>query len=392
MKVCPTCKETYQDDDINFCLADGTTLLKKRGKKEPKHSHWNDVVAVALAAVALLVFLCLVTGSPDDRSWLPVSSSSGPIRNWIGVVGATIAAVLFNAVGWTAYLFPILIALIAWRVFQSDTLIPRVFRVLGYVFFAVSLSGLITLAGGYGAIVGEVAAQGTAHFIGSIGAGILLLAVFICSILLITNFTLAGFLSHFDVAWDNLRIRIDDWRDKRRDANAGQLTAAQIRAEKRKRQRIAEPETIPPTISVGEIEAMAAAAGRSAPLFEHEVIDSIPTIDSREDPYETVKVVDPEIEDIPIEVKAETGELPEEPSFEDEIDEIESIDIVSTQNYDNSKLPTSELLPEAGLEQRYRSAYDPRLNGSQSLELVFMVAEMLKAGRGVDASRSRPAA
>ncbi len=346
MKVCPTCKETYQDDDINFCLADGTTLLKKRGKKEAKHSHWNDVVAVVLAALALLVFLCLVTGSPDDRSWLPVSSSSGPIKNWIGVVGATIAAALFNAVGWTAYLFPILIALIAWRVFQSDTLIPRVFRVLGYVFFAASLSGLITLAGGYGAIVGEAAAQGTAHFIGSIGAGILLLAVFICSILLITNFTLAGFLSHFDVAWENLRIRIDEWRDKRRDANAGQLTAAQIRAEKRKRQRIAEPETIPPTISVGEIEAMA-AAGRSAPLFEHERIDSIPTIDSREDPYETVKVVDPEIEDIPIEVKAETGELPEEPSMEDEIDEIESIDIVSTQDYENYKLPTSELLTEA---------------------------------------------
>ena len=49
-------------------------------------------------------------------------------------------------------------------------------------------------------------------------------------------------------------------------------------------------------------------------------------------------------------------------------------------------------LTDASLEQRYRSACDPRLNGSQSLELAFMVAEMLKAGRGVDASRSRPAA
>ena len=49
-------------------------------------------------------------------------------------------------------------------------------------------------------------------------------------------------------------------------------------------------------------------------------------------------------------------------------------------------------LTDASLEQRYRSACDPRLNGSQSLELAFMVAEMLKAGRGADASRSRPAA
>ena len=38
-------------------------------------------------------------------------------------------------------------------------------------------------------------------------------------------------------------------------------------------------------------------------------------------------------------------------------------------------------LTDASLEQRYRSACDPRLNGSQSLELAFAVAEMLKARR-----------
>ena len=38
-------------------------------------------------------------------------------------------------------------------------------------------------------------------------------------------------------------------------------------------------------------------------------------------------------------------------------------------------------LTEAALPQRYRSARDPRLNGSQSLELAFLVAEMLKARR-----------
>jgi 3-deoxy-7-phosphoheptulonate synthase len=38
-------------------------------------------------------------------------------------------------------------------------------------------------------------------------------------------------------------------------------------------------------------------------------------------------------------------------------------------------------LTEAGLPERYRSACDPRLNGSQSLELAFLVAEMLKARR-----------
>ncbi len=351
MKVCPTCNETYKDDDINFCLADGTTLLKKKNGKAAQHSHWNDVVAVILCAFAVLVFLCLVTGSPDDRSWLPTSSSSGPIRNWIGVVGASIAAVLFNAVGWTAYLIPILILLIALRVFQSDTLIPRASRVAGYVFFAISLSGLLSLLGGYGAIVGEAAAQGTSHFIGGIGAGILLLAILISSILLITNFTLAGFLSHFDVAWENVRIRIDEWRDKRRESRSGEISAAQIRAEKRKDKRdggpASLPDAVPPTISVGRIEAL---AGRGAdPLFEHERIDSIPTIDTREDKYETHVVIDPEIADIPIKRKDKTTKLVEEPTIDEDevIDEpLEPAAPVSAQNYDGYKLPDSQLLTE----------------------------------------------
>lgn len=38
-------------------------------------------------------------------------------------------------------------------------------------------------------------------------------------------------------------------------------------------------------------------------------------------------------------------------------------------------------LTDASLAERYRSACDPRLNGSQSLELAFMAAEMLKAAR-----------
>ena len=166
MKVCPTCNEVYKDDDINFCLADGTTLLRKKSGKAAKHSLWNDVIAVIVVAIAVLVLLCLATSSPNDRSFISTGNGS-PTHNWIGPVGANIAAVLISGFGWTAYLFPILIGLIAWRVFQANTLIPSALRVVGFVFFAITLAGLASLFGGYegGAIVGEAAAQGTAHFI-----------------------------------------------------------------------------------------------------------------------------------------------------------------------------------------------------------------------------------
>ncbi|CAN5419576.1 hypothetical protein BH10ACI3_BH10ACI3_22850 [soil metagenome] len=347
MKVCPTCNETYKDDDINFCLADGTTLLKKKSGKAPKHSHWNDVIAVILAAVAVMVFLCLITSSPDDRSLISTGNGS-PTHNWVGVVGANIAAVFISGFGWTAYFVPILIALIAWRVFQSDTLVPRAARVAGYIFFAVSFSGLLSLFHQNGAIVGEATAQGTSHFIGAIGAGILLFAIFVSSILLITNFTLAGFLSHFDVAGENLKIRLDEWRAKRREARSGDIAAAQMRAEKRKGKRVhSADDALPPTIAVAEMEAMAAAAaaGRAGPLFEHEALDSIPTIDTREESYETVVEVDPEIANIPISPR-KTAEIEDEPTIDDEELIVEPLAAVPLQNYDHYKLPDSTLLTE----------------------------------------------
>ena len=36
---------------------------------------------------------------------------------------------------------------------------------------------------------------------------------------------------------------------------------------------------------------------------------------------------------------------------------------------------------DATLAERYRSACDPRLNGSQSLELAFQIADVLKQAR-----------
>ena len=360
MKVCPTCKTVYKDDDINFCLADGTTLIAKKSKAT-KHSHWNDVVAIIVGALGLLVLLSLLTSASTDRACLPfvdfcLQSGNGlPTRNWIGPVGANIAGVLFNFFGWASYLLPVLIALVAWRVFQSDTMLPRPLRVFGFIFFVVSLAGLMSLIGGAsaGAVVGEAVARGTAYFIGSIGAGILLTAVFACSLVLVTNATLAGFLSHFDVAWENVRIRIDEWRDKRRDERSPSIDAAKKRADIRREKRISMSEDLPPTISIGEMEAMAAAAavGRTMPVFEE---PSIPTIDTPRDPYETVKVEEPaEFEEVFEKEKKKTRAAKEvvEPIDEIPVEEVvideDEAPFASLQNFDSYKLPDSSLLTEA---------------------------------------------
>jgi S-DNA-T family DNA segregation ATPase FtsK/SpoIIIE len=385
MKVCPTCSEVYKDDDINFCLADGTTLLKKKNGKAAKHSRWNDVVAIIIAAVAVLVLLCLITSNSEDRSLISTGAGLASTRNWIGVVGANIAAVCFSLVGWTAYLLPLLIALVAWRVFQANTLVPRASRTAGFIFFTVSLAGLTTLFGGYGAIVGEAAAQGTAHFIGKIGAGILLAAIFASSVILITNFTLAGFLSHFEVAWQNFKIRVDEWRDKRRAGRSGEIDAAKKRADRRREKRSSTAESMPPTISVGDVEAMVAAAaiGRATPLSD-DATDSIPTIDAGANPYATRKeaVVPSDLEEIPIMPIRHTGDLDKE-VIVDEDKAAEPERKRAEQSFENYVLPDPSFLtpPSARIEQ------DERELLAIAKDLTVKTAEFNVTGRVVNISK-----
>ena len=104
MKICPTCKKTYNDDDLNFCLADGATLLKKRGGAT-QHSRANEVVAIAIFAFAVLTFLCLISYDPGDPTFN--SATSQKTKNWIGIVGANFAEILVSIAGVTAYLFPL---------------------------------------------------------------------------------------------------------------------------------------------------------------------------------------------------------------------------------------------------------------------------------------------
>src|SRR5687767_10486216 len=277
MKICPTCKETYKDEDLNFCLADGTTLIKKR-VTATRHSRIYEIVAVVLLALAVLIFLCLVSYNPSDPAVF-FSVSTQRVQNWIGVVGANIAAVLFNAVGLVAYIFPALLALIAWRVFQSESLRPRISQIIGFTLFIISATALADLVEigsiGPGGVLGAAVTDVSVRFLSVVGAAILLLALATTSVLLISNFTLAWAFSHIEVGWGNFKIHYAEWKAKRREARSGQISLAKERQEKRRGAREALKDS--PTISIPEsrrtkasksVELSAAAAAGTTNPFE----------------------------------------------------------------------------------------------------------------------------
>ncbi len=263
MKTCPTCKKTYDDDGLNFCLDDGATLLKKRTAGKKPTSRTNEVIAVALLAFAVLVFLCIVSADASDPS--PHTASSQKVQNWIGVVGAWINDYLFQWVGIVRFLFPALIGLIAWRVFRSESLYPKKSRVVGYILLVISLAGISRMLDLKGGMLGTAYFEGLAYLLNSIGAGIFMFATLTVSTLLITNVSFAGLVSHFEVAWENLMVHFNEWRSKRQAARAELHNAAKERSEKRKTARVGKLNAEPPsTIVVGDTAAAIVQKARGA--------------------------------------------------------------------------------------------------------------------------------
>src|SRR5687768_12134593 len=99
-------------------MATRTATPKKTNAAAVKdYSTINEIIAVILAAFAVLSFLSLVTYNPNDWSLNTVSSQ--PTQNWIGVVGAVVADLLFQVIGLSAYFLPALLGLSAWRFFRA---------------------------------------------------------------------------------------------------------------------------------------------------------------------------------------------------------------------------------------------------------------------------------
>lgn len=62
--------------------------IEKRGK---------ELIGIALVIVALAAAAMVASYNPNDPSWL--SATDAPVQNWMGGIGAAIAAPLFMIIG-----------------------------------------------------------------------------------------------------------------------------------------------------------------------------------------------------------------------------------------------------------------------------------------------------
>jgi S-DNA-T family DNA segregation ATPase FtsK/SpoIIIE len=211
-----------------------------------KNNRTNEIVAIGLAALALLLGLCLWSYHPDDPSWNAAGQSGA--QNWIGTVGANVSAALFQAIGLAAYLLPFLLLAASWRRFRSRRISAPVSQITGLVVLVLSSAALLSLANmrpffdasfNAGGLSGAIIARVLVAGLNTIGAAILLSAIAATGVLLVTNFSFTLFYEDLTLRLGNrfagLRLipeKFRAWRLARREHRQQQLEMRrQARAE-----------------------------------------------------------------------------------------------------------------------------------------------------------------
>jgi S-DNA-T family DNA segregation ATPase FtsK/SpoIIIE len=199
----------------------------------PRNSRRNEIVAILLLAVGLLLALCLVSAAfyPNDPSWN--STGLSETHNWAGAIGANIAALLFQSIGLAAYLLPCLFLAAAWRRFKTLSFRAPFSRLLGLVLLTLAAASLLSISNirpifdssvQPGGVAGTLIARGLVSGLNTAGAAVLLIALAATGLLLATSFSFVGMYEKLSVPIaerfafiSNLPAKFRLWREARRE-------------------------------------------------------------------------------------------------------------------------------------------------------------------------------
>jgi DNA segregation ATPase FtsK/SpoIIIE, S-DNA-T family len=195
-----------------------------------ENKRFNEMIGFVGLSLAVLIALSLLSYSPHDASFnVSAPLTSGRAHNWIGPVGAHTADLFFQFCGFSAFLLPVGMFILALRWFRSQDLEAPAARVIGGMLLLISLSAELTLIGmpgvrgalPAGGLLGSVAAEGLRSAFNPLGAFLVSVMMIVTGVLLATSFsfriifdwmkkplTSEGFIG-------KMMARVQDWREER---------------------------------------------------------------------------------------------------------------------------------------------------------------------------------
>jgi DNA segregation ATPase FtsK/SpoIIIE, S-DNA-T family len=159
----------------------------------------SEVVGVAFFALSLIWLIALASYSPLDPVWFFNTGPDVPPENFAGRVGAFLAELSFQVVGYAAYLAPVAAAVVGWHYFWCrvlDAPYTKAFggallfgctaAILALAFGSTRVAGKEFHAGGY---VGTALARLLAEYLNRTGSIILILTLLFLAVILSTQFS-----------------------------------------------------------------------------------------------------------------------------------------------------------------------------------------------------------
>jgi DNA segregation ATPase FtsK/SpoIIIE, S-DNA-T family len=261
----------------------------------------RESAAIAIAVLALVIFVALATYSPDDPGFSSTGTGvPGAVRNSIGPLGAWFADALFWVFGKPAFLFPLMLAVWCWNIFRNrrneehSSRANTAVKVAGFALVLITSCGLATLHWDPGSLK-----QSAGGAIGSlVGYGLKAGLQFLGATLLLIAAWMAGLSLAFGVSWITVMDRIGalTWQGIGwlRERLATQREVTQGRERKQARMEVAKTEQqkktatrAPPRIeSVPQIveKSDRVEKERQVPLFEAPKSGELPALSLLDDP------------------------------------------------------------------------------------------------------------
>jgi S-DNA-T family DNA segregation ATPase FtsK/SpoIIIE len=242
----------------------------------------HEFVGVALFAVALIWLIALVTYDPRDPVWFFNTGTGTPPANFIGRVGAFLAELSFQLIGYGSYLIPAVLVVFGWHQFWCESLDAIYTKMVGAALLFACASALLSLALGTvqiqskafpaGGYVGTWLADWLAEALNRTGSVIVLLTLLFLSVILATQFSFGRLFGSITGSiarsWTALVGSYRAWREERRRERQRRAVVARHAASGAAQGRASSPETPLLASPGGRVQPTAAAPVPAVPVAD----------------------------------------------------------------------------------------------------------------------------
>jgi len=159
----------------------------------------SEFLGVVLFAAALIWLISLASYSASDPVWFFNTGSELPPANFAGRVGAFVAELSYQLLGYSAYLVPLVLVVVGWHYFWCRAMDAAYTKLLGAALLFGCISSFLALAFGTldvggqelraGGFLGDRLAAVLAEYLNRTGSIILILTLLFAAIILSTQFS-----------------------------------------------------------------------------------------------------------------------------------------------------------------------------------------------------------